>query len=488
MRLVGIRADASNRIGSGHLVRCLSLADELRSRGASVVLQGEIAAHLTESAIARGHRVVPSAGPIEDELADAAAAAQAFGGADWIVVDHYGLSVAWERRVRDLTGARVMAIDDLEREHACDVLLDQNFHAAPDERYADRLPATCTRLLGPRYALLRPEFTQARAGVQPRDGEVQRLLVFLGGADANNHTGTVLQAVAAVDRAGLSVDVVIGATHPAIEPVRSACASLADARCHVQTGDMAALLARADLAIGAGGVNTWERCMLGVPTLALCVADNQKDVLLQGSRAGFLYFAQDADLEAASLMVHLRALLDNPGLRYHLSRNALALVDGRGTQRVAGILAGCGIVMRKATHADGEVLHAWRNDPVVRGMSRSSAPIALQPHLQWLDAVLSSPTRHLLVGERGGEPVGVVRFDEAPDGSAEVSIYLVPRRMGRGDGFALLNAAQDWLRQAQPHIGVIHAEVNAGNEASHKLFERCGYVLQSSRYSRRMEP
>lgn len=482
---IGIRADASDSIGSGHVMRCLCLADELRSRGASVTVLGRAMAHLVALVRAHGHAFVAAEHGGDDEAIDAQVSAEVFAGTDWVVVDHYRLGETWERNLRKLTGARLMAIDDLLRLHDADVLLDQNFHALPDARYAASVPGRCVRLLGPRYALLRPEFAAARANVQARDGEVRRLLVFLGGADADNLTGLALNALVALGRKGLAVDVVIGASHPAIEAVRFLCAAMEQAQCHVQTSDMATLLARADLAIGAGGSATWERCALGVPALALCAADNQKELLFQGSRAGFLYFAEDAAGDAGSLSIHLRALLDNPGLRHHISRTAMDLVDGRGVQRVADRLLARPVAVRKATRADAQCLHDWRNHPSVRAMSRNPAPIGLEEHLRWFDGVLASPMRHVLIGESDGQAIGVVRFDAAADGSAEVSIYLSPERTGSGQGTELLRAAHEWLQREHTHIEHLHAEVNAGNQASHRLFERCGYTLQSTHYSKR---
>lgn len=481
---VVIRADASPAIGSGHVMRCLCLADVLRTRGASVrFVSRALPEQLAQMLIAHGHQMIslPNDAAV-DEALDAEQTLAACGPCDWFVVDHYALGAAWETALRG--AARLFAIDDLARPHRCDLLLDQNFHPEPDRRYASHVPDDCTLLLGPRYALLRPEFAQARQRVEPRDGEVRRLLVFVGGMDTDNVTEMVLQAIALVDRADLAVDVVIGALHPARERVQARCAALPDARCHIQTCDMATLLADADLAIGAGGSATWERCALGVPTLGLCLADNQREVLFHGSRRGFLYAPDAAADDASALALHLRALLANSGLRHHLSRTGLDLVDARGAQRVAAALVAGGITMRRATRDDARHLHAWRNDPTVRAISRDPAEIRYADHERWLDGVLNSPSRHLLIGERDGTPAGVVRFDTS-DAAAEVSIYLTPARIGQGEGAALLLAAEAWLKRERPHIRTLHAHVNVGNTPSQRLFERCGYDLRSTRYTKR---
>jgi RimJ/RimL family protein N-acetyltransferase len=249
---------------------------------------------------------------------------------------------------------------------------------------------------------------------------------------------------------------------------------------------MAGLMAQADLAIGAGGSATWERCALGVPTLALCLADNQRELLRQAGRHG-LVCAPDFDggIDAAPLALHLQALLDNSALRHQLSHRGMALVDGLGADRVAAELLPPAVQLRRAQRSDADDLHRWRNDPAVRAVSRDARPIEIEDHRRWLDGVLASPTRRLLIGEVAGDPLGVVRFDlDGP--TAEVSIYLVPGRPGRGAGTALLRAAEAWLRRECPAVTTLVAQVNAGNPASHRLFERCGYVPQSTHYARRI--
>jgi UDP-2,4-diacetamido-2,4,6-trideoxy-beta-L-altropyranose hydrolase len=482
---VVIRTDASPLIGSGHVVRCLCLADALHAGGASVsFVSRTMPHHLMQAIVEHGHRVVALPdGDAGSEALDARQTLAVCGPSDWIVVDHYGLGADWETVVG--AAGRVLAIDDLARAHACDALLDQNFHPESERRYAGRIREDCRLMLGPRYALLRNEFAQARQHAVVRDGDVKRLHVFLGGMDAGNVTETVLRAVDSIQRSDLALDVVIGATHPARARIQHHVASRAGARCHVDTPDMAALLVRADLAIGAGGTATWERCALGVPTLGLCLADNQRELLFQAGRHGFVH-APDIDFnDAEAIALHLRALLASSGLRHHLSRTSLALVDGRGAQRVAAMLLAPQITLRRAVRSDARRLHDWRNAPSIRAVSHNTAEIPYAEHERWLDGVLASASHHLLIGELAGEPIGVVRFDER-NGEAEVSIYLAPTRTGRGEGPALLRAAEGWLHSERPAVLMLRARVQAGNTASHHLFERCGYEQDSTHYVKRI--
>ena len=523
---VAFRTDASGRIGTGHLARCLTLADALRAGGARVrfacrALDRELKALV----LARGHELlelpaagaaaVPAApqpdggharhgahahgvppvnathahwlGATEDEDAAATLAALSGDGPwDWLVVDHYALGARWETRLR-ACASRILAIDDLaDRRHDCDALLDQNLYADMHSRYDGLVPDGCIRLLGPRHALLRPGFAAARDGLRVRGDAVRRIVVFYGGVDAANLTTRALDALDAID-ADVAVDVVIGAMHPDRDAIVARCARRARTTCHVQASDMAALIAAADLGIGAAGVATWERCALGLPALAVAVADNQRALLRDAALAGLVLGPDIDPTDTDALALHLRALLGNAALRAHLSRRGLEAVDALGAGRVARLMLRPEVTIRPATGADGDDLLAWRNAPEVRRFSRSDRPIEGDEHRRWMAAMLAAPDRLLLIGHGAGEPVGVVRYDVAGD-SAEVSIYLAPGRAGRGLGGALLIAAERWLAVHRPEVATVVAEVLVDNVVSQRLFTGCGFEQLACRYRKRIRP
>lgn len=485
---IAIRADASPAIGTGHIVRCMTLAEALRGQGANVrFICRPLPAALHSRIVEAGFDLTLLVGEAKIEEAEDAAAVQtvlADVGADWLVVDHYELGMGWERHLRGVAG-RLMVIDDLARAHDCDLLLDQNFYLKSDDRYDGLIPPAATRLTGPRFAMLRSEFAKRAARVKPRDGAVRRINLFMGGVDQVDAVSAVLNALEHVETGGIQVDVVIGSAHPKRAEIEARCNAAAGYTCHVDTPYMAELLAEADFAIGAGGTATWERCALGVPTLALCLADNQREVLFNASRAGLLY-APDIDVrDTEALAACLRALLYSEGLRNHFSTASMALVDGRGVYRVASAMVPMSVDMRLATQADCDDLHEWRNHPSVRSVSRDSDEIPLADHRQWFERVLQDANRKVLIGERDGSPVGVVRLDREGD-EVEVSIYLVPLRAGRGEGGALLLSAENWLRSTWPEVRQIRAEVLDGNAASLRLFERCGYEKHALKFFKRL--
>lgn len=335
------RADASVDIGAGHVMRCLALADELRRRGAETrFLCREQPGDLCGLVAARGHAVHRL--PVADARADAELSAGAAAGADWLVVDHYGLDAAWEAALRGQV-RRILAIDDLgDRAHDCDLLLDQNLERPG--AYAGLLPTPCRTLLGPRYALLRPEFARLREALPARRAEVGRILILFGGSDPLDLTGLALAALDRLERSDLAVDVVVGAGYPHQAALRARCAARPNTRLQIQAGEVAELMAAADLAIGATGATTWERACLGLPALAVTFADNQRPIAAAAQAAGMLAWLGDARaMSAASLAEALAGALAEAlaaPQRLAAQRAAcLARVDGGGCPRVAEAMA-----------------------------------------------------------------------------------------------------------------------------------------------------
>lgn len=495
---IAFRVDANAQIGTGHFMRCLTLAEALHDRGAQIrfVCRG-LPPHLCEMLTIKGIAVAQlldgvSTGSL-DELAhaawlpvgqrqDAKDTMQVLAGEywDWLVIDHYALDARWETAMRACT-SRILVIDDLaDRSHDCDVLLDQNHDGDMQAGYVDKVPAACQLLLGPRYALLRDAFRHLREQACQHAGEVKRILVFFGGVDAGNCTGIAIRALSRVVSQRLAVDVVIGAQHPHRSEIERACIE-AGYGLHVQTQRMAELMASADLAVGAGGSAVWERCCLGLPSLTICTADNQRQQVKGAAQAGWLY-APTIEGDLVELIErHVRCLLDNPSLLHHMADAAMQAVDGLGTIRVAGLLA-CGAVdIRPADEGDAQDLFEWRNRSSVRAVSRHMEPIEWETHRTWLTSVLIDPNRALLIGAIGGVSVGVVRFDMEGD-SAEVSIYLVPQVGRSGLGRHLLRGAEQWLAVHRSDIKKVRAEVLVDNVVSQRLFLDSEYVVDQIHY------
>jgi UDP-2,4-diacetamido-2,4,6-trideoxy-beta-L-altropyranose hydrolase len=257
-------------------------------------------------------------------------------GADWLVVDHYSLDHEWEAAMRPFVD-RVMVMDDLaNRRHDCDLLLDQSYLGPDENRYMTLVPAGCERLLGPQYALLRPEFLTVRDRTGPRQASGVRVLISFGGSDSTNETGKALKAIKWLREDRLAVDVVIGPSNTHAESVRRACSEQPNWFVHFDVRNMAELLANADLAIGAGGTSTWERCCLGVPALIIAIAENQVETGVEIGRAGAaVYLGRREDVTARDIALGVTRLLSVPGELERIGRKGMSLVDARGADRVS---------------------------------------------------------------------------------------------------------------------------------------------------------
>lgn len=361
MRIL-VRADASRQIGVGHVMRCLTLAEALRQQGGEATfvcreLPGNLCEFLEQRGTVRVLRLPAPAGkatPAAEDVpqapllgvdwqTDARQVQDLLASElpiDWLVVDHYSLDRRWEQLMRH-AARRIMALDDVaDRPHDCDLLLDQNLWDAPEDRYDGLIPSGARGLFGPQYALLRPEFAAARATSAARDGAIRRGLVFFGGTDPTNETSKALEALRLLGRDELAIDVVIGAQHPQREQITAQVASLSGARLHVQTSAMARLMADADLALGAGGSASWERCCLGLPALMVSVAPNQEGIAEACDRHGAgIYLGPAPEVTAHGLHEALRDQLASPGKVKRLAERAALLVDGQGVSRVIEAMA-----------------------------------------------------------------------------------------------------------------------------------------------------
>lgn len=485
---IAIRADASIETGSGHVMRCLALAEALRDRGGKIgFVSRERKGNLSDLVEARGFRVAripetPDDG-WEHDASLTLSALKDWGMVEWLIVDHYGIDARWESKLRN-SAKRIMVIDDLaDRVHDCDLLLDQNLQGVTEDRYKDLVPPQCTRLLGPKYALLRPEFARIRETLRMRDGKVRRILVFFGGSDPSNETAKALEAIQLLDRPDIAIDLVVGSSNPHRDEVKQICAALPNAAFHCQVGNMAELMAEADISVGAGGSAMWERCALGLPTLVVCVAENQ----LSGSTAMaekgcILYLGKSSEVNAALLRSALEVACASPHLLINMGRANDQLADGRGANRIADRLVQKPIALREATQKDCDSLYHWRNDEESRRFSSNPDPILYENHVEWYKNAMNDPDRLILIGETDHAPAGVVRFDRE-DSRAVISVYLVPGKMGKGLGTRLIEEGVRWIEGRWP-VKTIDALIDTRNHASIAAFEKAGFLERHRIYSK----
>lgn len=358
--IIAIRVDASIQIGSGHVMRCLTLADELKRNGANVhFICREHPGNMCAFIEARGYMVYPLTSDGNESTIDLSqdlpkhadwlgtswerdahetikVIQEKVTGCDSLIVDHYAIDYRWEALFKPFV-SKIMVIDDLaDRRHGCDLLLDQNYYHNKEERYLDKVPPYCQLLIGPHYAMLREEFKELREQVKPRTGITKRILVFFGGVDVNNYTAHAIKALSRNVRFRLHVDVVIGAQNTHRQCIEIACAKHGFT-CHIQTSHMAELMLAADLAIGAGGSTTLERISMGLPSIVFAIAENQRESVKSLSDDRYIY-SLDSDLFTLEMSIANRILDSSIYALSAMSLKCMDLVDCLGADRVAEVI------------------------------------------------------------------------------------------------------------------------------------------------------
>jgi UDP-2,4-diacetamido-2,4,6-trideoxy-beta-L-altropyranose hydrolase len=475
-------------------VRCRTLALALRERGAEVEFvcrehSGQLMGDLSLDSIpvtllpapetsAKGEDYAAWLGlPQETDAAQTIGALKG-GRPDWIVADHYGLDVAWERLLKPHCG-QIFVIDDLaNRPHGCDVLLDQNYFANARSRYTALVPRDCRLLLGPEYALLRPEYAALRRGPSPR-GAISRVLVFFGGSDLRNLTGMALEALSQPEFQQWRVDVVAPPTHPYRVQLDEMAARRGGTEVHGSLPHLAGLMAAADLAIGAGGTTTWERLCVGLPSLVISVAENQVTICDELARLGLIgYLGKAENVTASDVAAGLRLMAQRlPALEEQRLRGQ-QLVDGFGAKRVAEVLHPSGaraLNVRAANENDLLIYFNWVNDPEVRQHSLDQEPVSLAGHTEWFRRRLGDSETQLYLLEAFGLPAGQIRFQRVGK-DTRIAYSLDGRFRGRGWGAELVRLGmQRLLEQSQDAGRRFIAEVKTDNPASAAIFRKLGF-------------
>lgn len=485
---VAIRVDASDRIGSGHVVRCLALADALSLSGAECHFYcREIPDYLVRRIAESGHFMTRLAADGEHSGFSCQSDAKSFmaaidGQVEWTVLDHYDLGVEWELAVRGSTNF-LAVIDDLaNRAHACDLLVDHNAGRKASDYDAYVGPDT-QRLIGPQFALLGAGFARMRDSGPLRGGPVavKRLLVSLGGSDPSAISAKVLRVLAdPAFTSELEITLVAPASLADSQDIRAALNLLPGCNFIHDVSDMPNLLACSDLVIGAGGVSALERCVLGVPTICITMASNQEPGVTALALAGALWYAgpcSSGEWEA-SLKTALRHAFLDPNALAHQSRAALNVCDGRGAKRVSVFLLGREISLRKAVASDAEQVFNWRNAPTTRVQMLNSAPIAFDVHVDWFTSSLLRADRCMFIAERAGCPIGFIRFDRL-EGCSDISVFMEPALAGAGLGRTIIRTACRAVRKETGFEQVpIVARVKCQNMASLGAFRAAGFEPQ----------
>lgn len=494
--LFAFRVDASKIIGNGHVIRCLTLASYLRDKGCeSFFITRQHDGNLAELIKSEGFEVnaIPVDGANFNSLnnyanwlggawnLDAEATINIFANRrpNWVIVDHYAVDQRWEQYVRPHTD-RLGVIDDLaNRNHDCDLLLDQNFTGYKGvSRYCGLVPNTCHLLLGPRYALLQPQYSKLRAQAFKRESKIKRIFIYFGGADVKNLTGIAVEALLALNLTNINVDVVIDSNHPYAEILHERLIQHSNFRLHGRVSTLAPLMFAADLAIGAAGVTTWERCCLGLPTLVVTLAENQKPIAEYLANIKTIYWLGHCDdVDVTEFSKALRKFLSGEELRDYSAR-AFDLVDGLGAQRVVNKLLTYdeeALNARPVNKNDEFLLFCWANDPEVRANSFSQNLINLEEHHFWFKSCLkNSNCKFYIVEGINHAPIGQVRFQKEDD-KWLLHYSLSASFRGKCKSKSVLLAAMTTFFNDVGNVS-IQAKVKDHNVRSIRVFQSLGFV------------
>jgi UDP-2,4-diacetamido-2,4,6-trideoxy-beta-L-altropyranose hydrolase len=482
MPTVLFRCDASPQIGGGHVMRCLSLATALAATGWNILFAARSGSAATVPGLAKVACIDLDA---DDDAAELEASL-AGRKIDLLVVDSYRLGAAYETACRAFA-ARILAIDDLaDRAHDCDFLLDQTLGRAASD-YAKLVSPDCRLLLGTDYALLRPAFAAARAAsLEGRaHRKAARALVSFGASDPHGLAPRVAAALLAAN-ADIVLDVVPDRAG------RDECARLAERytsrlQVHFAVEAIEQLMAAADIAVGAAGTMSWERCAMGLPSVVVVTADNQRLIARRLEASGAARHVSLAnDAEVADLVATTCGLLGDPTGLAAMSQRAADICDGRGAKRTLLALpgpypdrTGRMVRLRAFEMRDMQTVFDWQGLPGIRRWSRTPTAPSWSEHSSWVARAMAATDAHVAIVERAGESAGLLQLrpvaqpDAAADGIAdvEVSILVPPPHQG----FGVAGCALQLARVALPEMRLL-AHISPANAGSRALFRAAGYI------------
>lgn len=464
-------------MGTGHIMRCLALAQAWKGAGGRAAFASEssfsdIEWHLKQEGFPV-HHIAASPGHLEDavltaELADSIKAC-------FVVVDGYQFDAEYQKALMN-AGQHLLVIDDHghEKSYRSELVLNQNIYANED-LYRDRDYRT-RLLLGPDYVLLRREFWSWRGRRRCNPDRVGKILVTLGGSDPDNVTLKIIDALHDIDLPESELMVVVGAGNANIDALDAASKFCKiPVRLLKNASNMPELMASADIAIISGGTTSYETAFMGLPSMIVMIADNQIAVAEKMAEIkAAVNLGWHTDLTCEKIRMAFTDLADCRASRDSLSRIGCKLVDGLGSSRVVRVMLERVITLRDAVADDCNLIFQWANDDDTRAASFSSEKISSEEHCNWFSDRLQDANCLLLIcGDGLGNPLGAVRFDISND-EATVSINLAPHARGQGWGsFVIIRTTDELFKRC--NVCRVNAFIKPENQRSVRAFERAGF-------------
>lgn len=507
--LIVFRVDSADQIGVGHIMRCLTLADELHQTGAEIhFVSSDYPGHMADMIQSHGFQCTllektefqytKSQGDTErinwsnfDWEKDANETTTVIKNreVDWLIVDHYGLDSKWHKLVRPQT-KKILVIDDLaDRKYDCDILLDQTFGRSRSA-YNELVPRECKLLMGTKFALLRPEFPLHRfRAIKKRKNQkqIKSILVSMGGIEPNNTTIKILKALESIqwiESTRPYINLVMNEQDPDLQSITNFSKKLGlTVNVLTNVSKMADLMLDADIAIGAGGTTSWERCCVGLPTIIIQTAKNQEEVVkkLQESGAS-LNLGMSSELRENEIITCVSELLRNTNRLVKMSTASFNISDGLGVKRVLEevfsevTLNKKVVTLRVASEYDIDMVYQWQQEPKLRQYFKTSTIPSLDEHTTWFNKKIIEPYCYFNIIECDSVSVGVLRLDyRVNEKFFMISVYIVQQFQRNGIAASALNIARRMFPDEE-----FRAEVNGKNKASNSLFEKAGYSFDAN--------
>jgi UDP-2,4-diacetamido-2,4,6-trideoxy-beta-L-altropyranose hydrolase len=469
-----ICAECSVQVGTGHVMRCLALAQAWKRAGGAVTFLGQEGLAGIEERI-RGEgislRTLPNCGSSADAFVESALSADA----QYAVLDGYGFGESQQSRLSE-AGVRVLMVDDYGHAAAYPArwILNPNAHAT-----AEMYTGTKARLLlGSSYALIRDEFLPWVRWKRLISDRCRKILITIGGSDPDNVSEKILRSIQFLECKDLEVLLVVGGASPHLQDVQAASErSPVPVKIVHSVRDMPARMAWADVAISGAGGTSHELCYMGLPALLLVIAENQRRNAERLAQMGVaVNGGTSREFHPELFASQLQALIESAEARTAMSQGARDLVDGLGSERVRAALLDRELKLRFVRESDCRFLFDWAVDLVARAASFHSQPISWEDHTHWFRERLQDPHSVLYIGESAeDEPVGLVRFHVNED-RAVVSVNVAPTFRSKGWGRELITLATRMLVRARS-VSRVEAFIRPDNQASIQLFGACGFQL-----------
>ena len=499
MTHIAIRADASILIGSGHIMRCLTLAHALKNSNADAIaitfISQKLPAYLKDKIIKSGF-TLREINPTEHlttawtQITDAKACQKVMSNlapVDLLIQDHYDLNQPWQIKLKPYYH-KLLVIDDLaNRPHKANYLLDQTF-ARQQQHYSGLVNDDCQLLIGHPFTLLRSEFVKFRLkAIEKRSKTkiINNLLVSLGGMDPDNITRKIIDSIIQLkDQENssnkLQLHIVMSSEAVYLSEIQEFIKKHKWITLHINSENMAELMVNADIAIGGSGSTAWERCCLGLPTLSIEIAENQTLVSHNLANHGaIINLGTIKELTTESMFSSLRLLIESSDTYKRMVKKCFQVSDGIGARRVATILTHK-IIFQKATMDDCQLTFNWQSNPKVRLYFKNKATPSWFEHKQWFERNIHDENSLLYILKHEGACVGSIRLDRYMDNNTDkqyyVSLLISPEYQGKGLALATLLQLHTLVE------GDFFADIHQDNIASQYVFLKAGFIEISKQH------